>query len=123
MLLVFKVMLSRAQTPHIFVPKSLFAVHLFYALYQPLSKSRLTLFFSKPRAKIRLFMRVGVEKLTKKQHNFLLDKKLCCLIVSIDAIVPIVSMVSIFPFSLFKTPLRRCTPLASGSNRSACAHG
>ena len=80
MLLVFKVMLARAQTPHIFVLKSLFAVHLFNTLYQPLSKSRLALFFSKPRAKIRLFMRVGVEKLTKKQHNFLLDKKLCFLL-------------------------------------------
>ena len=106
-------MLARAQTPHIFVPKSPIAF-----------------FFSKPRAKIRLFMRVSVEKLTKKQHNFLLDKKLCCLIVSIvsidaiDSIVSIVSIdaiVSIFLFSQFKTPLRRCPPLASGSNRSACA--
>ena len=116
-------MLARAQTPHIFVPKSLFAVHLFYALYQPLSKSRLTHFFSKPRAKIRLFMRVGVEKLTKKQHNFLLDKKLCFLIVPIDAVGSIDAIVSISLFSLFKTPLRRCIPLASGSNRSACALG
>ena len=102
-------MLARAQTPHIFFPKSPIA-----------------LFFSKPRAKIRLFMRVGVEKLTKKQHNFLLDKKLCCLIVSIDVIVyivPIDAIVSISLFSLFKTPLRRCIPLASGSNRSACALG
>lgn len=73
-------MLARAQTLHIFDLKSLFAVHLFYALYQPLSKSRLTIFFSKPRAKIRLFTCVGVEKLTKKQHNFLLDKKLCFLL-------------------------------------------
>ena len=125
MLLVFKVMLSRAQTPHIFFPKSLIAVlllnapsDLFQSLYLLLSKALLDLFFSKPRAKIRLFMRVGVEKLTKKQHNFLLDKKLCCLIVSI---VSIVSIESIFLFSQFKTPLRRCTPLASGSNRSACA--
>ena len=84
MLLVFKVMLSRAQTPHIFVPKSLIAVLLlnapsdiFQSLYLLLSKALLAIFFSKPRAKIRLFMRVGVEKLTKKQHNFLLDKKLC----------------------------------------------
>ena len=123
MLLVFKVMLARAQTLHIFDLKSLFAVHLFYALYQPLSKSRLALFFSKPRAKIRLFMRVGVEKLTKKQHNFLLDKKLCFLIVPIDAIGSIDAIVSISLFPLFKTPLRRCTPLASGSNHSACAHG
>ena len=123
MLLVFKVMLARAQTPHIFVLKSLFAVHLFNTLYQPLSKSRLALFFSKPRAKIRLFMRVGVEKLTKKQHNFLLDKKLCFLIVPIDAVGSIDAIVSISLFSLFKTPLRRCIPLASGSNRSACAHG
>ena len=123
MLLVFKVMLARAQTPHIFVLKSLFAVHLFNTLYQPLSKSRLALFFSKPRAKIRLFMRVGVEKLTKKQHNFLLDKKLCFLIVPIDAVGSIDAIVSISLFSLFKTPLRRCIPLASGSNRSACALG
>ena len=93
-------MLARAQTPHIFVLKSLFAVHLFNTLYQPLSKSRLALFFSKPRAKIRLFMRVGVEKLTKKQHNFLLDKKLCFLIVPIDAVGSIDAIVSIFLFPL-----------------------
>ena len=119
-------MLARAQTLHIFDLKSLFAVHLFNTLYQPLSKSRLALFFSKPRAKIRLFMRVGVEKLTKKQHNFLLDKKLCFLIVPIDvivSIVPIDAIVSISPFSLFKTPLHRYIPLASGSSHSACAHG
>ena len=116
-------MLARAQTPHIFVLKSLFAVHLFNTLYQPLSKSRLALFFSKPRAKIRLFMRVGVEKLTKKQHNFLLDKKLCFLIVPIDAVGSIDAIVSISLFPLLKTSLRRCTPLASGSNHSACAHG
>ena len=92
-------MLARAQTPHIFVLKSLFAVHLFNTLYLLLSKALLALFFSKPRAKIRLFMRVGVEKLTKKQHNFLLDKNLCFLIVpivSIDAIDAIVS-ISLFP--------------------------
>ena len=87
MLLVFKVMLARAQAPHSFVLKSLIAVHLFntpsdlfQSLYLLLSKTLLALFFSKPRAKIRLFMRVGVEKLTKKQHNFLLDKKLCFLL-------------------------------------------
>ena len=77
-------MLARAQTPHIFVPKSFITVLLLNApsdilqsLYLLLSKVILSLFFSKPRAKIRLFTRVGVEKLTKKQHNFLLDKKLC----------------------------------------------
>ena len=123
MLLVFKVMLARAQTPHIFVLKSLFAVHLFNTLYQPLSKSRLALFFSKPRAKIRLFMRVGVEKLTKKQHNFLLDKKLCFLIVPIDAVGSIDAIVSISLFPLLKTPPRRYIPLASGSIHSAYAHG
>ena len=124
MLLVFKVMLARAQTPHIFVLKSLFAVHLFNTLYQPLSKSRLALFFSKPRAKIRLFMRVGVEKLTKKQHNFLLDKKLCFLIVPIDAIGSFYRCYSIyFPFPSTQTLQRRYIPLASGSNHSACAHG
>ena len=87
MLLVFKVMLARAQTPHIFDLKSLIAVlllnapsDLFQPLYLLLSKALLSLFFPKPRAKIRLFMRVGVEKLTKKQHNFLLDKKLCFLL-------------------------------------------
>ena len=80
-------MLARAQSPHIFFPKSLIAVlllnapsDLFQSLYLLLSKALLDLFFSKPRAKIRLFMRVGVEKLTKKQHNFLLDKKLCFLL-------------------------------------------
>ena len=99
-------MLARAQPPHIVVPKSLIA-----------------LVFSKPRAKIRLFMRVGVEKLTKKQHNFLLDKKLCFLIVPIDAVGSIDAIVSISLFPLLKTSLRRCTPLASGSNHSACAHG
>ena len=99
-------MLARAQPPHIVVPKSLIA-----------------LFFSKPRAKIRLFTCVGVEKLTKKQHNFLLDKKLCFLIVPLDAVGSIDAIVSISLFSLFKTPLRRCIPLASGSNRSACALG
>ena len=124
MLLVFKVMLARAQTPHIFVLKSLFAVHLFNTLYQPLSKSRLALFFSKPRAKIRLFMRVGVEKLTKKQHNFLLDKKLCFLIVPIDAIGSFYRCYSIyFPFPSTQTLQRRYIPLASGSNHSACALG
>ena len=124
MLLVFKVMLARAQTPHIFVLKSLFAVHLFNTLYQPLSKSRLALFFSKPRAKIRLFMRVGVEKLTKKQHNFLLDKKLCFLIVPIDAIGSFYRCYSIyFPFPSTQTLQRRYIPLASGSIHSACAHG
>ena len=116
-------MLSRAQTPHTFVLKSLFAVHLFNTLYLLLSKALLALFFSKPRAKIRLFMRVGVEKLTKKQHNFLLDKKLCFLIVPIDAVDFIDAIVSISLFPLLKTPLRRCTPLASGSIHSACAHG
>ena len=106
MLLVFKVMLARAQAPHIFVLKSLIAVHLFntpsdifQSLYLLLSKALLALFFSKPRAKIRLFMRVGVEKLTKKQHNFLLDKKLCFLIVPIDAIGSFYRCYSIyFPF-------------------------
>ena len=123
-------MLARTQTPHIFVPKSLIAVlllntpsYLSQSLYLLLSKVILSLFFSKPRAKIRLFMRVGVEKLTKKQHNFLLDKKLCFLIVPIDAVGSIDAIVSISLFSLFKTPLRRCIPLASGSNRSACALG
>ena len=130
MLLVFKVMLARAQSPHIFFPKSLIAVlllnapsDLFQSLYLLLSKALLDLFFSKPRAKIRLFMRVGVEKLTKKQHNFLLDKKLCFLIVPIDIVGSIDAIVSISLFPLFKTSLRRCTPLASGSIHSACAHG
>ena len=117
-------MLARAQTPHIFVLKSLFAVHLFNTLYLLLSKALLALFFSKPRAKIRLFMRVGVEKLTKKQHNFLLDKKLCFLIVPIDAIGSFYRCYSIyFPFPSTQTLQRRYIPLASGSNHSACAHG
>ena len=123
-------MLARAQTLHIFDLKSLIAVlllnapsYLFQSLYLLLFKVILALFFSKPRAKIRLFMRVGVEKLTKKQHNFLLDKKLCFLIVPIDAVGSIDAIVSISLFSLFKTPLRRCIPLASGSIHSACAHG
>ena len=144
-------MLARAQTPHIVVHKSLIAVlllnapsDLFQSLYLLLSKALLALFFSKPRAKIRLFMRVGVEKLTKKQHNFLSSKKLCCLIVpyrcysfyrryrcysfyrrySFYRCYSSYSFYGIyFPFSLFKTPLRRCIPLASGSNRSACALG
>ena len=54
--------------PHFPIPSS--------TIYQ--STSPLAL--SKPRAKIRLFTRVSVEKLTKKQHNFLSDKKLCFLL-------------------------------------------
>ena len=94
-----------------------------YPLSAPFQKSPRPLFL-KPRAKIRLFTCVGVEKLTKKQHNFLLDKKLCFLIVPIDAIGSFYRCYSIyFPFPSTQTLQRRYIPLASGSNHSACALG
>ena len=70
MLLVFKVMLARAQTLHIFDLKSLFAVHLFNTLYQPLSKSRLTL-FSKTACKDTAFHVCRRGKIDKKTAQFL----------------------------------------------------
>ena len=126
-------MLARAQTPHIFDLKSLIAVLLLNApsdLFQPLYLL-LAIFFSKPRAKIRLFMRVGVEKLTKKQHNFLLDKKLCFLIVPIDAVGSIDAIVSISLFPLLKrlcvgaslSPAGATIARAPTDNHSFAAYG
>lgn len=70
MLLVFKVMLSRAQTPHTFVLKSLFAVHLFNTLYLLLSKALLAL-FSKTACKDTAFHACRRGKIDKKTAQFL----------------------------------------------------
>ena len=77
MLLVFKVMLARAQTPHIFVLKSLIAVHLFntpsdifQSLYLLLSKALLAL-FSKTACKDTAFHACRRGKIDKKTAQFL----------------------------------------------------